>query len=49
MRKPSELNRMVNPAMDDIVLKAVAYNKNRRYATCLEFGEDLEKYINRYL
>ncbi|MGD9368111.1 MAG: serine/threonine-protein kinase [Desulfobacteraceae bacterium] len=49
MKKPSELNRMVNPAMDDIVLKAVAYNKNRRYATCQEFGEDLEMYIDRYL
>jgi serine/threonine-protein kinase len=49
MKKPSEINPAAKPALDDIVLQAVAYNKNRRYATCREFGQDLEKYVERYL
>jgi len=49
MKKPSELNPAVNPVMDDIVMKAVAYNKNKRYATCRDFGNDIEKYVHRYV
>ncbi len=49
MKKPSEINPQVKPALDKIVMKAVAYNKNRRYSTCREFGEDIEQYVARYL
>lgn len=49
MKRPSEINPAVKPALDQIVMKAVAYNKNRRYETCREFGEDIEQYVARYL
>ncbi len=48
MRKPSEMNPLLPPKLDDIILKAVAYNKNRRYATCREFAGDIEKAIRLY-
>ncbi len=48
-KKPSQLNPEVDHELDDIILKAVAYNKENRYATCNDFGRDLEQYVkNRY-
>ncbi len=48
-KKPSQLNPAVDHELDDIILKAVAYNKENRYATCNEFGHDIEQYMkNRY-
>jgi serine/threonine-protein kinase len=48
-KKPSEINPAVHPALDKIVMKAVSYNKARRYKTCREFGNDIEQYMGRYL
>jgi serine/threonine protein kinase len=47
LKKPSELNRYADTDLDDIVLKAVAYHKERRYATCREFAKDIEAYLKR--
>jgi serine/threonine-protein kinase len=49
MKRPSEINPAVKPALDKIVLKAVAYNKRRRYGNCREFAADIENYMTRYL
>ncbi|MEJ2153909.1 MAG: serine/threonine-protein kinase [Desulfobacteraceae bacterium] len=49
MRKPSEMNPAVKPFLDKIVMKAVSYNKHRRYATCREFSDDIEEYMARHL
>lgn len=49
MKKPSEINPAVKPALDKILMRAVAYNKHRRYSTCRELAEDLEQYMARYL
>jgi serine/threonine protein kinase len=43
-KKPSEMNPAVNEAMDGIIAKAVAFNKNSRYASCREFAQDVESY-----
>ena len=48
-KKPSQLNSGVNEALDDIVMKAVAFNKSRRYPNCREFAKDLESYMTLYL
>jgi serine/threonine protein kinase len=47
LKRPSELNRYADADLDDIVLKAVAYHKERRYATCREFAKDIEAYLKR--
>lgn len=45
-KKPSQMNPAVDTDLDDIVAKATAYNKSRRYATCRDFAKDIESYID---
>jgi eukaryotic-like serine/threonine-protein kinase len=47
--KPSEMNPMVNPNMDRIVFKAIAFDPRERFASCAEFRQALLDYQNRYL
>lgn len=47
--RPSELNPVLNPEMDRIVFKALAYEPEKRYATCRELIEDLNRYRDQYL
>lgn len=47
LKKPSELNRHADTDLDDIVFKAVAYQKERRYRTCNEFAQDIKAYLKR--
>ena len=35
-KKPSQINPAVKEALDDIIAKAVSFNKNNRYSTCRE-------------
>jgi serine/threonine-protein kinase len=42
---PSQMNPAVDSELNDIVLKAVTYNKEQRYQTCGEFARALEAYI----
>ena len=48
-RKPSEMNKNLHPDMDRIVLKAISFDPEMRFATCREFLEALEAYKFRYL
>lgn len=48
-KKPSETNPAANSALDDIILKAVAFNKENRYPTCREFAKDIESYLKLYI
>ena len=48
LKKPSEINAMLPRELDDIISKAVAYDKNNRYATCREFAQDIEKAIRLF-
>lgn len=44
-KRPSQLNPAVDQDLDAIVLKAVAYNKEQRYATCRQFADDIDAYL----
>jgi serine/threonine-protein kinase len=48
MNKPSEINPALNSDLDDIILKAIAYEKNRRYASCDDFAKDIDEYIRHH-
>ncbi|MGV8074206.1 MAG: serine/threonine protein kinase [Syntrophobacteraceae bacterium] len=43
-KKPSEMNRQINPDMDAIIIKATAYDPERRYESCREFTAGLQNY-----
>jgi serine/threonine protein kinase len=47
--KPSQMNQQVRRAMDEIVMKAVAFDPEKRYASCGEFKDRLEAYMRHYL
>jgi len=48
LKKPSELNPFINMVMDKIVLKAIAYEPEKRYTNCREFKNLLEGYQRKY-
>jgi serine/threonine-protein kinase len=48
-KRPSEINPAVNGAMDAIIARAVAFNKNNRYPNCREFAKDIESYYKEYI
>ena len=48
-QKPSEINKMIHPEMDEIVLKAISFDREMRFATCREFLDRLEAYRASYL
>ena len=45
LKKPSQINPAIHDILDHIILKAIAYNKNNRYATCREFAQDIEQFM----
>ena len=47
--KPSEINKTIHPEMDGIVLKAISFDPEMRFATCREFLDRLEEYQASYL
>ncbi|MBN1849284.1 MAG: serine/threonine protein kinase [Deltaproteobacteria bacterium] len=48
-KRPSEMNPMVDPEMDEIVSKAISFDPNNRFASCREFLERLEDYKARHI
>ncbi len=46
--KPSAMNSQIDPEMDAIVSRAVAYDPENRYASCREFMKSLECYQERF-
>ncbi len=44
-KTPCQANPNVDAALDAIVMKAVAYDKERRYSTCREFAQAIENWM----
>ena len=45
--KPSQVNPRLDPALDDVVLKALAYNREDRYESAEAFGQTLLETLHR--
>lgn len=43
---PSQINPKVDPALEGIVLKAVAYPKKERFADCRQFAQAIDTYLS---
>jgi serine/threonine-protein kinase len=46
-QSPAEINPAVDTELDQIITKAVAYDKERRYATCGHFARAIDDYLAR--
>ena len=46
VEKPSKINNQLDPALDDIVMKAVAKDKDHRYPTAEAFGDAMLGYLH---
>ena len=44
LKNPSQINPHLNKVMDDIVLKAIAYEPEKRFVNCREFKNVIELY-----
>jgi serine/threonine-protein kinase len=47
--RPSEINPKLHNQMDDILIKALTFNPEDRYATCREFIDELKDYKERFV
>jgi serine/threonine protein kinase len=45
IRPPSLLNQALPPEMERIIYKALAKDRNQRYATCSDMSEDLQRFL----
>jgi serine/threonine-protein kinase len=45
--RPSEVNQALDPALDDVVLKALQYNREDRYESAEAFGQTLLQTLHR--
>jgi serine/threonine-protein kinase len=47
-KRPSRVHPVANRALDDILLKALAFDRDQRYASCREFADRLEGYMHQF-
>ena len=43
-KKPSEVSDLIDSPLEELILKAIAINKEDRYQNCIQFKKDLEHY-----
>jgi serine/threonine protein kinase len=49
LKRPSQINPALNNAFDVIIGRALAYEPDERFSSCLEFIKALKRYRNKYL
>ncbi len=49
LKRPSEINSNLHPDMDEIVMKAAAYDSKDRYPTCKALIRDLKRYEVKHI
>lgn len=46
-QRPSQVHPVANRAMDEILFKALAFDRNRRYASCRDFASELKLFLKK--
>ncbi len=46
-QRPSQVHPVANRSMDEILFKALAFERNRRYDSCHEFASELERFLKK--
>ena len=47
-KRPSQVHPVANRRLDEILFKALAFDRDQRYASCREFASQLENYMNQF-
>ena len=45
-KRPSEVHPVANRSLDEILFKALAFDREQRYPSCREFASELERFSN---
>ena len=48
-QRPSEVHPMANRALDEILFKALAFDRDQRYPSCHEFASELERFSKKLM
>ena len=48
-KRPSQVHPMANRTLDDVLFKALAFDREQRYASCDAFAEELERYLKKVI
>jgi serine/threonine protein kinase len=46
-QRPSQVHPVANRSLDEILFKALAFDRDRRYASCREFAAELETFLKK--
>ncbi|MGA6926428.1 MAG: serine/threonine-protein kinase [Desulfosarcina sp.] len=46
-QRPSQVHPMANRALDEVLFKALAFDRERRYASCREFASELKRFLDK--
>jgi serine/threonine-protein kinase len=49
LQRPSEVHPVANRTLDDILFKALAFDRDQRYASCHEFASELERFSKKLM
>ena len=47
-KRPSQVHPVANRRLDEILFKALAFDRDQRYPSCREFASQLEDYMNQF-
>jgi serine/threonine-protein kinase len=48
-KRPSQVHPMADRRLDDIVFKALAFDRDHRYTSCSQFSRELDRYLQKRL
>ena len=48
-KRPSQVHPMANRTLDEILFKALAFDRNQRYPSCREFASELERFSKKFI
>jgi serine/threonine-protein kinase len=48
LKRPSQVHPIANRTLDEIIFKALAFDREARYPSCREFAARLESYVNQF-
>jgi serine/threonine protein kinase len=48
-QRPSQVHPVANRTLDEILFKALAFDRDQRYTSCRDFSSELETYLKKLM